>query len=232
MTSESRLTKILRLLIVGSYLGLIMVTAISVRGNDKDRQPGATPTTAPDEKLSPVMLWGKGHQKSIPFTLEPGLSIFDISHDGENNLIVHLLDDTGRKASSLFNEIGPYQGRRGFAIARAGQYALDVDADGEWTVNIEQPRPKQAPSAPLTLSGKGNSVSGFVQLDKGPHDFVLNSTGQGRFRVLLHDQSGQRVESIASEDSPFTGTKPARVPRSGLYFLNVTSDGAWTADVK
>lgn len=232
MHSPSRLNSMLRLLIVGSYLGLIMVTAISVRGNDKDRQAAAVASsTERASKPEPVALQGKGHQKTIPFALEPGLSVFEISHDGENNLIVHLLDDTGRKVCSLFNEIGRYQGRQGFAIPRAGQYTVDVNADGDWTIDIEQPRPNQVPSVPRTLSGKGVTVSDFVQLNKGMHTFKLKNSGEGRFRVLLLDRDGQRVDSIVSEDGAFDGTKEVRVAKTGIYLMNVTSDGSWTIDV-
>lgn len=233
MNSNSRLASMVRVLIVGSYMGLIIVTTISVRGNDKGQQAAAAPPQNESHpKLEPIMLSGKGHQTSNKFALEPGLSVFDISHDGENNLIVHLHDDASHKVSLLFNEIGSYQGRRGFAIPRAGQYTVDVNADGDWSINIEQPRPEQVPSAPRAMSGKGITVSDFVQLTKGLHVFKLKHNGKGPFRVVLCDHDGHRVDSIVSEDSAYDGSKEVRIAKAGTYFMNVTSDGDWKIDVE
>ena len=62
-----------------------------------------------------------------------------MTHDGRSNFIVVLFDDQGKRFSSLVSEIGPFDGSTAVGIDRSAVYILDVNADGNWTINIEQP---------------------------------------------------------------------------------------------
>ncbi|MDI6885804.1 MAG: hypothetical protein QMD22_05555 [archaeon] len=88
-----------------------------------------------------------------------------MTHDGDSNFAVRLLDDEGDKVDLLVNEIGEFDGSKAVGIKKQGDYILDVSADGRWTITIEQPRPFSAPSVPKTLKGKGQQASEAFYLD-------------------------------------------------------------------
>jgi hypothetical protein len=64
---------------------------------------------------------------------------FEMVHQGESNFIFELLDDEGAEVgSSLMNEIGQYDASQAVQIPEDGTYLLNVDADGAWTIRVQQ----------------------------------------------------------------------------------------------
>jgi uncharacterized protein with GYD domain len=61
-----------------------------------------------------------------------------MAHQGESNFIVELLDDEGVEVSTLMNEIGQYDASQAVQIPEDGTYLLNVDADGAWTIRVQQ----------------------------------------------------------------------------------------------
>jgi len=89
--------------------------------------------------LGSVNLEGSGQQASSMFNLNQGLAIFRMTHDGNSNFIIRLLDAQGNSVTtSLVNEIGSFDGSKAVHIDESGTYLLDISADGNWTVRIEQ----------------------------------------------------------------------------------------------
>jgi len=86
----------------------------------------------------PVSLIGKGQQVSQFFTLTPGLARFKLVHDGERNFIVWLLDLKGNKLELLANEIGKFDRSKATGINDGGIYCIDINADGDWKIDISQ----------------------------------------------------------------------------------------------
>ena len=179
-----------------------------------------------------INLSGKGRQASEKFFLQPGLGVFEITHDGDSNVIVKLLDRDGKAIDTLFNQIGPFKGQRGFSIRQDGQYLLDVAADGNWTVAIRQPRPTEAQATPRTLTGTGYDVTPFIQLDKGLNVFKIKHDGENRFTVMLVDRDGRQVEPLINTLGRFDGSKPVSIEKPGIYFLNVAGDGQWSVEIQ
>jgi len=96
------------------------------------RQPSpvvTAPTPLPTQTLS-----GVGKQATQMITLQEGLYVFRFTHSGSSNFIVHLLDSEGRRVESLVNVIGVFSGSKATRISAPGQYILDIDADGTWTI--------------------------------------------------------------------------------------------------
>ena len=214
-------------------LGLVVLVGCVARAADEtNTQGGQAEKSTQNVESKIIKLDGKGRQASEKFILEPGLSIFAINHDGNSNLVIHLLDRECKSVDTLFNQIGAFEGQRGFAIAEGGQYLLDIAADGKWTIAIRQPRPTEGQSIPRTLEGNGFSATEFIQLDKGLNMFKLSHNGQGRFTVNLLDRDGQKVESLVNALGKFEGSKPVSIDKPGIYFLNVGGDGNWTIDVQ
>jgi hypothetical protein len=59
--------------------------------------------------------------------------------NGDSNFIVHLIDaNTGRTVDFLANEIGPANLSTIENIRANGVFVLEIDADGDWNVTIQQ----------------------------------------------------------------------------------------------
>ena len=86
----------------------------------------------------PVSFSGVGQQVSQFFLLKPGLTRFEMVHDGTRNFAIWLLDETGNNVDLLVNEIGVFDGSKAIGIKREGIYCLGIGADGNWQINISQ----------------------------------------------------------------------------------------------
>jgi hypothetical protein len=177
--------------------------------------------------------------KSEPFNLESGLVIFRMSHQGSQNFIVHLLDKNGApvadpRSGILANTIGPFQGSQAVE-AKAAQYAIDVKADGPWTVTVEQPRPTSA-EAITSFNGNSTTATDFFQLSSGLKQFEMSHQGSQNFIVRLLDKNGAPVRNLvngtlANAIGPFNGAKSVRIPKDDIYLLQVEANGPWTIEI-
>lgn len=70
--------------------------------------------------------------------LRSGLLRATASHAGTGNFIVQLYNVNGQRLGILVNEIGQYDGKVAQRIPAAGIYYLDVQANGEWSIALEQ----------------------------------------------------------------------------------------------
>jgi len=79
------------------------------------------------------------------------LTVVEATHtNGESNFQVSLV---GGEFDDLFvNAIGEYDGETA-ALIDEGEYTLDVEADGDWEVEIRQPRAASGDSLPQSLEG-------------------------------------------------------------------------------
>lgn len=93
-----------------------------------------TPTATP---FTPIILSGKGQKATDLFYLPQGLVRFELTHNGESNFGVWLMDDQGHKIELLVNEIGTFVGSKAVRIDKSGQFLLDIDADGTWNIIIK-----------------------------------------------------------------------------------------------
>ena len=85
----------------------------------------------------PITISGTGQKATSKFSLEKGLAIFRMTHDGEGHFGVWLLDAEGDKVDLLANEIGEFDGSKAVGISESGIYLLDISADGSWEIAIE-----------------------------------------------------------------------------------------------
>ena len=177
---------------------------------------------APD----PINLSGNGQAATQSFNLENGLFIARMQYQGESNFIVDILAGNGGRGGNFANEIGSFKGSYA-ASANAGEYLLDVQASGPWTITIEQPRPDSAPET-TSLNGTGKTATDFFQLSQGLTRFELTHQGGSNFIVKLLDENGVSVGmGLVNEIGPFQGSKAVQVPKDGIYLLQVEADGPW-----
>ncbi|MDY6931833.1 MAG: hypothetical protein SVJ22_07990 [Halobacteriota archaeon] len=232
----------------GLIVIVVIVSMVMLSGCVEDETPveveEVTPTPEPTSEEEPVVepestptpepiaLSGTGQEATSKFSLEKGLSIFRMSHDGGSNFAVWLLDGEGDKIELLVNEIGEFDGSKAVSIKKQGDCILDVSADGSWTITIEQPRPSTAPSAPKTLNGKGQQASEVFYLDKGLARFEMTHDGDSNFAVWLLDDEGDNVELLVNEIGEFDGSKAVSISKGGIYLLDISADGNWEISIE
>ncbi|HEY1598756.1 MAG TPA: hypothetical protein VGG64_04095 [Pirellulales bacterium] len=225
-----------RTLLGACAYGALGLTALATRSTcGQEDQGDAAPQQQFDNQQSrdnAIKLQGTGQQSSEKFVLQPGLTMVEVSHDGQSNLIIRLLDEDGQNIDTLFNQIGAFRGEQGFGFATGGQRLLEIAADGNWTVAINQPQPTDAQRLPTELQGTGYEATPFIQLDKGLVVFKMKHNGESRFRVTLRDRDGQLVETLVNTLGAFEGSKPVSIETPGVYFLNVGADGDWSIDAQ
>lgn len=179
-----------------------------------------------------VELAGRGQQVTRKFTLQEGLVQYRVTHNGSSNIVIEIKDGaTGANVETILNEIGPVDATKATRLRKSGTYVLQVQADGDWTISLDEPRPEDAPEAPQLYSGSGTSVSPFFETDGGL--LVIGGTyqGDGRVAIRLRDANGAVVEQIANQVGSYNGSMGVSVT-PGIYFLELSGKGDWTVSVE
>jgi len=172
---------------------------------------------------------GTGKTATPSFPIAGGMTIFRTEHRGAKNFIVTLLTADGQRVEGLVNAIGNYNGAAGVGVP-AGQYVLQVEADGPWSVMVEQPRPTSGDAIPRTYTGRGQSVAGPFQGVGGGVRFTFMHRGAKNFIVTLLDSEGGRVKGLVNEIGNYDGTELTRV-EPGVFWIAIEADGDWKIDL-
>lgn len=197
--------------------------------NQKSVQIPTVAQTTSQPTITPITLSGKGQKASDKFNLPQGLVRFEMTHDGTSNFAIWLLDNQGNKKELLVNEIGKFQGSKAARIEESGDYLLDINADGNWNINIESV-PVMA-STSNTLSGKGQKATDLFYLNQGLVKFDMNHDGKSNFAIWLLDDQGNKKELLVNEIGKFQGSKAVRIEESGNYLLDINADGNWNINI-
>lgn len=191
--------------------------------------PVSTPSPVPEP--SPISLVGSGSQSSQTFHLEKGLSVFSMQHQGSANFTIWLIESSGKKVDLLVIVAGEFSGSKAEGITTAGDYRLDISADGQWAVGITQPRPMTAQPAPLSMTGAGQHATRFFALHQGSATFKMTHNGSSNFAVWLDDVNGKHIDLLANTVGTFDGSRAEDIDRDGIYLLDINADGDWKIDV-
>ena len=173
---------------------------------------------------------GEGQTVLDDLTLGGAFTAWLFEHDGESNFALEL---EGPTEALLVNDIGAVSGATGGGVS-GGEYVVDVTADGAWSLTAAQPL---APAAeirtpPVSAAGEGPDVVGPVEIDatvtvSGTHD------GESNFAVQAYDEdANDRLsgELIFNEIGEFEGE--TRADPTGVVWVVVEADGAWTLDIE
>lgn len=192
-----------------------------------------TQTATPQPTVEPIRLSGTGKTATKSFTLNEGLVLFHVTHNGQANIIVELLDDQGDSKALAANAIGKYSGSKVDSVRASGKYLFDVLADGDWTIEVTQPIPVEADLAPaLVFKGCGQQVTPFFKLAKGLVRFESEHKGKSNFIAELYAADGNNAALVANEVGNTRTSSAEGIRNDGLYLLNVQADGEWTITVQ
>lgn len=176
---------------------------------------GATTTTAPPQ---PVFYSGSGTtvlEIDNPFAGEG--AVMHLTHNGGSNFAVWTLDQDLVQDELAVNTIGAYDGILPLDIL-VGQdsKALEIDADGAWTVEI---RPLTSiRSFDAAIEGVGDDV---VLFNGDTMVAEVSNQGSSNFAVWLY---GASSDLLVNEIGPWSGSVPVR--DSGV--MVITAEGPWT----
>jgi hypothetical protein len=73
------------------------------------------------------------------FRVAGGRTVFRFQHQGQASFIVGLLTSRGEEIEGLVNELGTTNGSTARGL-EGGRYLFNVEADGPWSIRIDQPR--------------------------------------------------------------------------------------------
>jgi hypothetical protein len=194
-----------------------------------------------------------------PFGLEPGLAIVEMTHQGKGDFVVNLLsaereettatpepieffgdgsgsEDTG-VALALTDGEGSADVSRAVNIPTKGKHIFDVKADGPWTIEVEQPRPSDAPP-PTKFSGDDDTATPLFQLSSGLKKIVVTNPVAEDLQVSLLDKDGNEVDRIfeaktdqPGQNVPITVSGTIDVREAGIYLFDIQADSLWTIEI-
>jgi hypothetical protein len=132
------MTLVVVLVIVGVLIGCQNTSSTrSDSSKQADTSSQSAQSSSPAKEPAPINLSGNGQTATDTFNLDSGLAIFRMTHQGQHNFIVHLVDKNGKDVGgSLANDIGPFNGSKAIQVPRDDIYLLNVQADGSWTIQV------------------------------------------------------------------------------------------------
>lgn len=155
-------------------------------------------------------------------------------YEGSNSFTIELIDSVTEETEAvLLNEGNPGSGAVGIGLPN-GQYALGIDADGDWQIELGEPTaPEEGRNRPpVKIEGSGPNVFGKVMISgavtvRGEHD------GESGFVVNAWDEANTEQtpdERLFDEVGEFEGE--TSMDRSGLYYITVEADGAYRIEIE
>lgn len=188
-----------------------------------------TPTPSPDPKTRTFS--GTGQTETDTFSRQrPGPVAITMSHRGGGNFSIGLLDGNGERDDLLTTVVGRYSGVGLYSLADQ-QYRLDVEADGEWEVEIRSLPVYDSADDP---AGKyGRHYRSYI----GPHAFsggervTFSADSDGDNTVWLKNKYGERADLVFDETGRVGGAS-TRVNDSGVGYLDVRSNGTWSIGIE
>ena len=205
------------------------------------------PTNTPQPTPAPITFEfeGRGDKVLGPFNLVEGIASLSASHSGSRNFVVSIISSGGDEVLSI-NEIGRYSGTRAHAVDSGslfglspGQHRMQVQADGNWTIDIKQEFPTGGQSPPIMTSGNGDDVVRWMRLSDGQFVMSASHSGGRNFIVSLIEADGSPEVLLVNEIGDYQGEQIINVNRNsfglnpvpGLYAIVVQADGAWEISI-
>lgn len=186
--------------------------------------PTPEPTPAPDEQS--YSFSGSGQTATDRFAIDGGLVTVDLTHTGTSNFIVYLVNAETGQEELLVNVIGDFDGTVA-TEAPEGEYVLDIRADGNWEIGVEQPRYSsvEVSDLPADADRTDYAVLGPFEFE-GVTRITVDAEADSNVIVWLMNHRGQEVELLFNEIGPFEGSTTTSQAGIGLIFAKI--EEGWT----
>ena len=225
---------------VGLVAALLMLTLVAGPGCGKPKAvvktvpsttpKGSVPVSTPNA-VAPIVLSASGNANTQTFALTAGLAVFVLGYTGGGHFQASLLDNGGHVVSQLYNLTGNAKGATALGVS-AGTYSLGVNADGQWSVTVNEGGAVNPQYIPLSDSGTGPQVTPFFQSSGGNATVNMTYNGTSPFVVTLLSAGGETISTVANVPSgPFTGAQNVLLQQGSVYLIDIEGNGAWTLSV-
>jgi len=139
----------------------------SANGSTPTELSPIDPANATGADDAPIELHGEGQTVTDPVALDDGLLVVSYAHDGDSNVQMWLWNESSDERETLLvNEIGTIEGATAAPIS-AGNYSLEVVADGNWNVTLVQPNATAVLEARANATANGTGASGTANETNG-----------------------------------------------------------------
>jgi hypothetical protein len=185
-------------------------------------RPTFTPTPLPE----PIFFDGSGNDVIELTEKWPGAALLHIISTGpRDNFIIYGYDSNGNETDLVANAISPYEGYRPLDFTKEDTVRLEIDAEGEWTIEIYPISRDYFNNVNVPGSYQGNSDD--VLLLSGDAD-LLTAKSEGESNFLVWGYGESEVDLIVNEIAPFEGKY---IVPSGVFILEIEAEGSWNIDL-
>jgi len=175
-----------------------------------------------------------GGTVSDPIALPQGVVTVEFEYQASGNFIVEAVDGPGID-ELLVNRIGAVSGVAGASIRESGEYRLEIDADGDFSLTLAAPdtSDETPPMVPVSASGTGPDVVGPVEL-AGGEVATASHSGDSNFivEVAREDGSGILSSDIVYNEVGSVDESEAVVDLEGRCWVLVEADGDWSIELE
>lgn len=201
--------------------------------SDPENDDGSQEDDGEDDSESvdepePQSFSGSGASVEQGVSIEGGLTVVDAMHTGgSSNFQVSLVNDS-EYDDNFVNAIGEYDGASADLID-ADEYMLDVEADGDWEIEIRQPRSASGDALPQSLGDDGPIVAGPFEFS-GSHIASGSHSGESNFAAHVYPAEGSFGELVFNEIGEYEGETTFSF--DGVGWVDVEADGDWTIEME
>lgn len=175
------------------------------------------PTPTPDP-FTPLSFSGDGDD-AIQVEAPTGVYTISLTHSGDRNFVVWDYDDQGDK-TLLVNDIGDWSGSLPFW---GGSHNLEITADGDWTITVEQMQQVYS----LEATGKGYSCIGYyIASSSDSGSYKLTHFGDRNF--VIWEYTSEDTDLVVNEIGEYEGSKYLQFSDGEVVVLAITADGEWS----
>lgn len=206
------------LLVSGGLLAMAGCLGLTDSGNGSDSE---------DSDDRTVSVTGTGDHTEPEIELDAGLTVVESHHEGQEGFKSMLVDESGSETVFGFH-VGAYDGE-GAALLSGGEYELAVEADGEWEIEIRQPRAEEGEGPAGSLSGDRSVVRGPFQFD-GKHSATASHEGSGNFKIWIYPATGEHGTLVFTDLGSFEGETTFEY--EGVGWIDVEAAGEWSLTIE
>ena len=188
--------------------------------------PEPTEVPKPTEPIidNPTSTGGWGAHGTGDYVAEglnvEGYAVLTINYYGDGNFSVVSYENGDDYDDLLVNEIGNYSGR--VLIDHGGKFDLEINADGEWTIETSGLSVDDSTS----FSGTGDCVTGITTHSGG--NWEITNDGDSNFAVIQYGVKSGYMDLMVNEIGYYQGTVKSEKAQNDNIFFEVNSDGNWT----